>query len=198
MGSGSMLGTQTSPVVAEEDPEEDAEEETCRRRRGSRVRRSKKETKQKGTVHRNNCVSAVSSAAGAMSDHGNVIEIKSVEQWEAKLEEAAKEKKVIVVDFTATWCGPCKYMAPIFEALSKKHPDLMFLQVDVDKLHEVAGKWEVQAMPTFVFIKDMKLLHRIVGANKEELEKQSGSYAKSTEEHKSEGHKSTEEHHAHI
>ncbi|CAM6118071.1 unnamed protein product [Calypogeia fissa] len=133
-----------------------------------------------------------------MSGHGNVIVIETAAQWETKLEEAAHEKKVIVVDFTATWCGPCKYMAPIFEELSKKHLDLMFLQVDVDKLHEVAGKWEVQAMPTFVFIKDKKLLHRIVGANKEELEKKSASYAKSEEPKSEEGHKSTEEHHAHI
>jgi thioredoxin 1 len=112
-------------------------------------------------------------AAAAMGDHGNVIVINSVQEWEAKLEEGRKDKKVIVVDFTATWCGPCRHMAPIFADLSKKHPDLIFVKVDVDQLQEIAAKWDVQAMPTFIFIKDKKLVHKIVGANKDELEKKS-------------------------
>jgi len=120
-------------------------------------------------------------AAGAMSgDHGNVHVIHTAQEWEAKLEEGAKDKKVIVVDFTATWCGPCRHMAPIFAELSKKHTDLIFVKVDVDQLQEVAAQWDVQAMPTFIFIKDKKLVHKIVGANKDELEKKSVFFSAST------------------
>lgn len=124
---------------------------------------------------------AAAGASAAMSgDHGNVHVITSVKEWEEKLEEGVKENKVIVVDFTATWCGPCRHMSPVFESLSKKHTDLIFVKVDVDQLQEVAAQWDVQAMPTFIFIKDKKVVHKIVGANKDELEKKAGFFSAST------------------
>ncbi|OAE18646.1 hypothetical protein AXG93_3810s1150 [Marchantia polymorpha subsp. ruderalis] len=110
-----------------------------------------------------------------MGDQGNVIAIHSTAEWNAKLEEAGN--KTIVVDFTATWCGPCRHMAPVFVELSKKYPSLVFLKVDVDQVTEVAGLWDVQAMPTFIFIKNKKLVHKIVGANKDELEKKSLAFS---------------------
>ncbi|BBN04464.1 thioredoxin [Marchantia polymorpha subsp. ruderalis] len=113
--------------------------------------------------------------APAMGDQGNVIAIHSTAEWNAKLEEAGN--KTIVVDFTATWCGPCRHMAPVFVELSKKYPSLVFLKVDVDQVTEVAGLWDVQAMPTFIFIKNKKLVHKIVGANKDELEKKSLAFS---------------------
>ncbi|CAM6110559.1 unnamed protein product [Calypogeia fissa] len=119
-------------------------------------------------------------SGSAMGDHGNVVVISTVQEWEAKLEEAKSARKVVVVDFTATWCGPCRHMAPIFAELSRKYADLIFVKVDVDQLQEVAAKWDVQAMPTFVFIKDKNLVHKIVGANKDELEKKANFFSAST------------------
>ncbi|KAG6550646.1 hypothetical protein Mapa_007743 [Marchantia paleacea] len=115
--------------------------------------------------------------APAMGDQGNVIAIHSTSEWNRKLEQASAENRIIVVDFTATWCGPCRHMAPIFVELSKKFPSLMFLKVDVDQVQEVAALWDVQAMPTFIFIKQSKLIHKIVGANKDELEKKSLTFS---------------------
>jgi len=112
-------------------------------------------------------------------DHGNVIVINNKSTWTAKLEEAKSQGKVVVVDFTATWCGPCRLMAPIFTELSKKYTDLVFLKVDVDEVHEVTSQWDVRAMPTFLFIKDGKQLHKIVGAIKDELERKCHEYANS-------------------
>ncbi|KAJ7515038.1 hypothetical protein O6H91_23G069100 [Diphasiastrum complanatum] len=102
-----------------------------------------------------------------MADQVHVIQSSS--DWAAKLQEASKNK-LIVVDFTATWCGPCKAIAPHFERLSKDYPNVIFLKVDVDRLPDVSSQWKVRAMPTFIFIKDGKQIDIIVGANKEELE----------------------------
>ncbi|XP_024534986.1 thioredoxin H-type [Selaginella moellendorffii] len=113
----------------------------------------------------------------SLSDHGNVLVMNSRQEWLAKLDEAKRSGKVIVVDFTATWCGPCKAMAPIFVDLSKQFEQLIFVKVDVDALKDVAQDWSIQAMPTFIFIKDGKLLDKIVGANKSELQRKAAMYA---------------------
>ena len=105
-----------------------------------------------------------------MASHGNVHVIASKQDWEAKLAEAQANGKIVVVDFTATWCGPCKMIAPIYEELSMKHPQLVFLKVDVDDMHEICNEWDVHAMPTFIFIKDGKAVDKVVGMNPELLE----------------------------
>ncbi|CAK9206297.1 unnamed protein product [Sphagnum troendelagicum] len=104
-------------------------------------------------------------------DHGNVHVVDSKRAWDSKIDEAQSTGKVVVVDFTATWCGPCRLMSPIFTELSKKYPSLIFLKVDVDEVPDVTSEWEIRAMPTFLFIKDGKQIDKIVGANKDELEK---------------------------
>ncbi|KAH9547920.1 hypothetical protein CY35_11G060200 [Sphagnum magellanicum] len=110
-------------------------------------------------------------------DHGAVLGVVSKAVWESKIQEAKHAGKVIVVDFTATWCGPCRVMSPIFVELSKKYPTLIFLKVDVDEVADVASEWDIRAMPTFLFIKDGKQVDNIVGANKVELEKKVQHYA---------------------
>jgi thiol-disulfide isomerase/thioredoxin len=68
------------------------------------------------------------------ADHGNVHVVNSKQLWETKVEDAKSRGKIIVVDFTATWCGPCRLMAPVFTDLSKKYDILIFLKVDVDEV----------------------------------------------------------------
>ena len=51
---------------------------------------------------------------------------------------------LIVIDFTATWCGPCKMIAPFYAALPGDHPGVIFCKVDVDEAAEVAGKYDVR------------------------------------------------------
>ncbi|KAF3320575.1 thioredoxin H1 [Carex littledalei] len=106
-----------------------------------------------------------------MAEEGIAIACHSNDEWTRQLEQANESKKLVVIDFTASWCGPCRAIAPAFADFAKKFPSVLFLKVDVDELNKVAQDWAVEAMPTFVFVKEGTILHRIVGAQKEELQK---------------------------
>ncbi|KAM9827533.1 thioredoxin b [Neosynchiropus ocellatus] len=95
------------------------------------------------------------------------IVIESKDQFDSCLKDAGD--KLVVVDFTATWCGPCKMIAPVFKDLSHSTPNVMFLKVDVDDVPEVTEAYDISAMPTFVFFKNKKEVHRFSGANVDNL-----------------------------
>ncbi|PWA43744.1 thioredoxin H-type [Artemisia annua] len=102
---------------------------------------------------------------------GNVTLVTTKDAWERKLSEAKAQGKIVVANFSASWCGPCKSIAPYYIELSDKHPSLMFLTIDVDELTEFSTQWEVKATPTFFFLKDGQQIDKLVGANKPELQK---------------------------
>ncbi|KAM4698711.1 thioredoxin-like, partial [Rhinophrynus dorsalis] len=66
---------------------------------------------------------------------------------------------------TATWCGPCKTIAPFFIGLSDKYSDVVFIKVDVDDAQDVASHCDVKCMPTFQFYKNGEKIHEFSGAN---------------------------------
>ncbi|KAL4313203.1 hypothetical protein GQ457_01G009490 [Hibiscus cannabinus] len=105
-----------------------------------------------------------------MAEEGQVIACHSVELWNQHLENAKASKKLVVVDFTASWCGPCRIMAPILAEMAKKLPHVLFLKVDVDELATVAQDWDIEAMPTFIFLKEGTVIDKIVGAKKDDLQ----------------------------
>ncbi|CAJ1948231.1 unnamed protein product [Sphenostylis stenocarpa] len=111
------------------------------------------------------------------SDHhvdfasGNVQIITTLESWNQNIERAKKDSKIVIANFSATWCGPCKMIAPYFSDLSQKHSSIMFLLIDVDELADFSTSWDIKATPTFFFLKDGNEFDRLVGANKSELEK---------------------------
>ncbi|OMO87500.1 Thioredoxin [Corchorus capsularis] len=105
-----------------------------------------------------------------MAEEGQVIGCHTVEQWTQQLETANASKRLVVVDFTASWCGPCRFIAPILADLAKKLPHVTFLKVDVDELKTVAQDWAIEAMPTFIFLKEGTILDKVVGARKDELQ----------------------------
>uniref|UniRef100_A0A1J3D2X2 Thioredoxin H9 n=1 Tax=Noccaea caerulescens TaxID=107243 RepID=A0A1J3D2X2_NOCCA len=102
---------------------------------------------------------------------GNVHLITTKESWDEKLAEAARDGKIVIANFSATWCGPCKIVAPFYIELSEKHPSLMFLIVDVDELSDFSSSWDIKATPTFFFLKNGAQIGKLVGANKPELQK---------------------------
>nr|AAU93947.1 thioredoxin H [Helicosporidium sp. ex Simulium jonesi] len=100
---------------------------------------------------------------------GAVIQVTNKTEFDSHLSTAASKGKLVVVDFTATWCGPCKMIAPFFAKLSGEYPDVVFLKVDVDEVEAVAAEHGITAMPTFLFFKDGKQVDSLTGANQERL-----------------------------
>ncbi|CAB4314755.1 unnamed protein product [Prunus armeniaca] len=86
-------------------------------------------------------------------------------------------KALLVVDFTAWSYGPCQLIAPILAELAKKNPEVTFLKVYVDELNTVSEKWGVDAVPTFLFLKEGKVVDKVVGAKKDELRTKVGKHA---------------------
>jgi thioredoxin 1 len=78
--------------------------------------------------------------------------------------------KQLLVDFTATWCGPCKMIGPYFEELAAKFPDVEFVKVDVDELDDVAAACGISAMPTFQLYSNGVMVKEMCGADKAKLE----------------------------
>ncbi|CAO3563493.1 unnamed protein product [Mortierella alpina] len=83
---------------------------------------------------------------------------------------ATAGSRLVIVDFFATWCGPCQTLAPILEGLEKKHSSTLFAKVDVDKATDCASEHKVTAMPTIVFLKNKVEVGRVVGANLAEIQ----------------------------
>ncbi|KAI0660620.1 thioredoxin-like protein [Cubamyces menziesii] len=98
----------------------------------------------------------------------SVTHIDSTTQLDGILSKS--KDKLSVIDFHATWCGPCHMIAPTYEALAKQYPNANFLKCDVDQAKDVAGRYRITAMPTFVFLKGSSEVERIRGANKPALE----------------------------
>lgn len=89
---------------------------------------------------------------------------------DSALSDPQNAGKLFVIDFTATWCGPCKMIAPFFEEMSVEFGDACFFaKVDVDEGAEIAQAYSVMSMPTFLFIKDGKIVDRFSGASVEKL-----------------------------
>ncbi|KAI9325102.1 thioredoxin-domain-containing protein [Zopfochytrium polystomum] len=99
---------------------------------------------------------------------------------ESEFNEYINSSKLTVVDFTAAWCGPCKMVAPRFEALSKKYPEFNFLKVDVDENRSVASTHGVRAMPTFMLFRSGKRLEEVVGADIVKVERLVESHGKAS------------------
>ncbi|KAH3670845.1 hypothetical protein WICMUC_004814 [Wickerhamomyces mucosus] len=91
-----------------------------------------------------------------------VSQITSAEQFQT----AIKSSKLVVVDFFATWCGPCKMIAPLLDRFSSDYAEQTeFYKVDVDELGAVAQEQEVSAMPTIIFYKNGQVVDKVIGAN---------------------------------
>lgn len=93
--------------------------------------------------------------------------IQSKDDLDAKLNEAGDS--LVVIDFSATWCGPCKMIAPVYDAMASEFPNVVFLKVDVDECDEIASEYGILSMPTFVFIKKKEKVQSFSGANAEKL-----------------------------
>ncbi len=71
---------------------------------------------------------------------------------------------LLLVDFWAEWCGPCKSMHPIFTRMAKKYKQVRFARVNVDNAQDIAMKYGVQSIPTFIMFKNGEIANQMVGA----------------------------------
>ncbi|KAG2302527.1 hypothetical protein Bca52824_031178 [Brassica carinata] len=101
--------------------------------------------------------------------NGLVVEMESRRQWRSLFDSMKGSNKLLVIDFTATWCGPCKAMEPRVKEIVSRYPEAVFARVDVDKFMDVAGTYKANTLPAFVFVKRGEEIDRVVGAKPDEL-----------------------------
>ncbi|KAF7947822.1 hypothetical protein EAE96_008900 [Botrytis aclada] len=87
-----------------------------------------------------------------------------------EFKSALNDNQIVVLDAFATWCGPCKAIAPRVVKLSEDYPAAHFIKIDVDELPEVSRELGIRAMPTFMIFKGAEKIAEIVGANPQALE----------------------------
>lgn len=80
-------------------------------------------------------------------------------------ESVLKTDKLVLIDFSATWCGPCKQLSPIIDELHNEYSNRVVIgKVDIEENNDIVNKYSIRNVPTLLFIKNGKLLDRMVGA----------------------------------
>ena len=91
-------------------------------------------------------------------------EEKTMEVTSANFEEEVlKSEKPVLIDFYATWCGPCKILSPMVEEAAQENEDVKFVKIDIDKTEDIAIKYQVMSIPTLVLIQNGEEKDRRVG-----------------------------------
>ncbi|HEY6282140.1 MAG TPA: thioredoxin [Burkholderiales bacterium] len=87
-----------------------------------------------------------------------------IELTKDNFEQAIAGNSMVIVDFWAPWCAPCRSFAPIFDAASKKHPEIMFGKVNTDEEQELAANFQIRSIPTLMILRDQVILFSQPGA----------------------------------
>ena len=80
------------------------------------------------------------------------------------MESTIEDNDIVIVDFWADWCGPCKSFAPTFEKASEEHPDIVFAKVDTEAEQELAGAFGIRSIPTLMIFRENVVLFNQAGA----------------------------------
>ena len=93
-----------------------------------------------------------------------VNETPVMELTSQDFDQKKSENELLLVDFWAEWCGPCKSMHPIFSRMAKKYKSVRFARVNVDNAQDIAMRYGVQSIPTFIMFKNGEVANTMVGA----------------------------------
>lgn len=93
--------------------------------------------------------------------------IKYIDETNFKT-EVLESKNAVLVDFFATWCGPCIMLSPVLERISNTRADFDIVKVDIDKLRDLAIDYDIEVVPTILIFKNGNVVHRIEGFVSEE------------------------------
>ena len=88
----------------------------------------------------------------------------TVELTQENFEETINKNPMVIIDFWAPWCGPCKGFAPVYEKAAESHTDVVFAKVNTDEQQELAGSFGIRSIPTLIVFREKVILFQQAGA----------------------------------
>ena len=88
----------------------------------------------------------------------------TMEMTKDNFEATVNGNPIVIIDFWAPWCGPCRGFAPVFEKASESHPDVVFAKVNSDEQQELAGAFNIRSIPTLMVFREKVILFQQAGA----------------------------------